>query len=116
MKQMELVKRLQCNYGILVIHYNLEFSKRMIEFSKRIAKIGKAACKYAKKAEKRGEAIDYSKYWRALGKEFDCVFGEGSCRIVFGGDMVSAEALEEFVNKAKPYFDQWAKEVEDMAC
>lgn len=107
----ELVKRIDCRYGTLVIHYDLGLAERIIKFARKCEKIGESVVEYMNNMEKRGKTADLSRYWRMLGVEFDRVFGKGSCKIVFGGNMVSVDMMNEFWNKMSPYFEAWAKEV-----
>ena len=107
----EMVKILDCNNGQLVIHYNLALANSLCVLSDKITQIGEDVCKYIQKEEKRGRTVDLSKYWERLGTEFDKTFGKGSCRIVFGSNMVSIEMMDEFWKKTAPYFEQLSKEI-----
>ena len=107
-----LIKRINCRYGTLVICYDSEFAARLLMLGEKHKKIHSRAEKYRNRVQKRGEVADMSGYWHILAAEFDRAFGDGACRIVFGGDMVSTDAMIEFFDKINPYLEVWRMEFE----
>lgn len=107
-----MLKRIQCKNGILEFHYDMELANRLFTLSDRAREITERAEKSCVIARKKGIQADLTECWRQLGIEFERVFGRGSCRIVFGGDLVSSDMLMEFADKINLCFEQWNKEMQ----
>lgn len=57
-----------------------------------------------------GQKVECRESSVRLMQEFDCIFGEGACRKVFGEGYVRFEAFSEFFDKLEPLIEKWAKE------
>ena len=97
---------------MLEFQYDMELAKRLLTLSERAGKITESAEGFFERAKKKYGRANLTRYWRLLGMEFEQVFGKGSCRIVFGGDLVSPDALKEFADKLNACFEQWNKEMQ----
>ncbi len=57
-----------------------------------------------------GRKVDCRESSVKLMQEFECIFGEGACRKVFGEGYVSFQAFAEFFDKLEPMIRRWAEE------
>ena len=102
-----IIKRVKCKNGMLEIPYlDKAFLKRLDVNNKKILNFVR---KTARDLE-RGKDVNYNAYCLKIGEYFDNIFGKGAAKIVFGGNAVSSEMCEEFMDKLAKLYVEWASQ------